>query len=127
MPWNQIDAADLAPYDPRPKRGNSFSIAPPRRETSHADLSTLSAPTVSLQTPAPVLRDPETAAAEQDLKREVLRTHGIVVGEVSKDEEQSWMSRIKYTGEVLGVGGFSVVHAAEDTTEKGLQYAVKVV
>jgi hypothetical protein len=51
------------------------------------------------------LRDPATAAAEQELKNLVLRTSGIVVGEVSREQEEAWLSRVKYTGEVLGVGG----------------------
>jgi hypothetical protein len=54
------------------------------------------------------LRDPATAAAEQELKNLVLRTSGIVVGEVSREEEEAWLSRVKYTGKVLGVGG---IHA----------------
>jgi len=33
---------------------------------------------------------------------------------VSSEEEDIWRSRIVYSGEVLGVGGFSVVHAAKD-------------
>ena len=123
-PTPHIDPAELEPYQSRPKRGKSF--CPPRRETSQADLADLSAPPRSPSRQA-ILRDPETAAAEQELKAEVLRTHGIVVGEVSREEEESWLSRIEYTGEVLGVGGFSVVHAAQDTKDQTIKYAVKVV
>jgi len=128
----QITPDDYHKFDPRvllagaPKRGNSFSIAPPRRETSQADLSSLATPAPAQQT-LHIERDAETAAAEEELKQVVLKSpHGLVLGQVSPEEEDIWRSRIVYTGEVLGVGGFSVVHAAKDV-ELGLQYAVKVV
>ena len=107
-----------------PKRGNSMSLAPPRRETSQADLRQLSS--LAVQPGAPILRDADTAAAEQDLRMEVKRSHGLVVGEATSEEVRSWEERVMYTGEVLGVGGFSVVHAAKDEV-KGTKYAVKVV
>jgi len=40
---------------------------------------------------------------------------------VSPEEEDIWRSRIVYTGEVLGVGGFSVVHAAKDGEDENSQ------
>jgi serine/threonine protein kinase len=107
-----------------PRRRNSFT--PPRRETSQANLTEFALPRPTHKPAVAVERDPETAAAAQDLKKEVLRTHGIVLGEVSAEEELRWQSKIVYTGEVLGVGGFSVVHGATDA-ENDLQYAVKVV
>jgi tRNA A-37 threonylcarbamoyl transferase component Bud32 len=121
-----INPADLQPPEHKvvPERRKSFSIAPPRRETSQADLNHPVQPKkVELKQ---VARDAETAAAEEDLKKEVLRTHGIVLGQVSPEEVESWNDRIIYTGKVLGVGGFSVVHAATDTRAK-IDYAVKVV
>ena len=105
-PAPQINVSESVPYQgqpqSRPTRGKSF--VPLRRETSQADLAELIPPPRS-PSRAAMVRDPATAAAEQELKNLVLRTSGIVVGEVSREEEEAWLSRVKYTGEVLGVGG----------------------
>ena len=105
-PAPQINVSESVPYQgqpqSRPTCGKSF--VPLRRETSQADLAELIPPPRS-PSRAAILRDPATAAAEQELKNLVLRTSGIVVGEVSREQEEAWLSRVKYTGEVLGVGG----------------------
>mmetsp|Transcript_45286 Transcript_45286/g.107386 ORF Transcript_45286/g.107386 Transcript_45286/m.107386 type:complete len:486 (-) Transcript_45286:107-1564(-) len=114
---NSFNDCDLRTGAPR--------SAPLRRETSQADIRELTTPPTEPKAPPP-LRDPETVAAEQDLKKQVRKSHGIVVGEVSEEEVRKWQEGIHYTGQVLGVGGFSVVHAAKNEVT-GTKYAVKVV
>jgi len=45
---------------------------------------------------------------------------------VTEEEANEWQSQIVYSGEVLGVGSFSVVHAARNISS-GQQLAVKIV
>ncbi len=81
--------------------GNTHSHLPigaPRRELSHADIGE-SEPKPKLE-----LR----SAGEQD---------GVGGdGGQNCDQDVDWQSEIVYTGEVLGVGSFSVVHAARNIT-----------
>ena len=89
-------------------------------------MSHLPTPTLQAKQKEPIQKTADVALAAKDLKETIRKIDGIVAGQVSSEEEEHWKSRIVYTGEVLGVGGFSVVHGAKDTMT-GLEYAVKVV
>jgi len=88
-------------------------------------MSHLPTPTLQAKHKEPIQKSADVALAARDLKETIRKIDGIVAGQVSSEEEE-WKSRIVYTGEVLGVGGFSVVHGAKDTMT-GREYAVKVV
>jgi hypothetical protein len=96
---------------PRPHDTKMSSM--PKREVSHIDINdSIMAPKLELRQGS---RDSQDGAPNHDGQ-----------GPVKEAEDTEWQSQIVYSGEVLGVGSFSVVHAARNISS-GQQLAVKIV
>ena len=92
----------------------SMPMGAPRREVSHAD--------IVADTPAPKL-ELRSGSADGTAALHSEKISGMVC---DTQEDEHWQSQIVYSGEVLGVGSFSVVHAARNISS-GQNMAVKIV
>ena len=91
----------------------------PKREVSHADIYA-AAPKLELR------QGGDAGLKATDTARESHEGGGGQGGESCEGDDVEWQAQIVYSGEVLGVGSFSVVHAARNISS-GQQLAVKIV
>ena len=109
-----LNAERVAPHAEHTK-SSALPMGAPRREVSHADMRTdIAAPKLELR------------SGSEDGLEHGTGGDGRVSSGGEGDEDIDWQSQIVYSGEVLGVGSFSVVHAARNISS-GAQLAVKIV
>jgi len=100
-----------------PPTETRMSMGAPRREVSHVDMTAM-----KQGAPAPKLElrcgsEDGTVSSPNEGEQDYV---------ADEEDEIEWRSQIVYSGEVLGVGSFSVVHAARNISS-GQQLAVKIV
>ena len=109
---SHVDMHDTAQTPVQHRHG----MAVPRREVSHADMKEMKAPKLELRSGSPGGGLGAKTPAEGQSR----------VGGETENDDAEWQSQIVYSGEVLGVGSFSVVHAARNISS-GQPLAVKIV
>ena len=88
----------------------------PRREVSHADMNDAKASKLELRSGSSGGVGSSKSSRDGQSR----------VGGETENDDTEWQSQIVYSGEVLGVGSFSVVHAARNVSS-GQPLAVKIV